>query len=271
METGVPQLKNGKRVALLLQTSEKGYMNLQLEVKNPGGHSMLPSDDNAIYRLAKGLTNLSVYHFPVAFNPITKSYFYLMSQLESGQLSADMKAVSGAFADTAAVNRLSKIPIYSAKMRSTCVATMLEAGHQISALPQTAIARVNCRILPGEKQDDILQKIKGVLMDSQIVVTITDSLIASPASELNPDLRKIVEDVTGKLWPGIPIIPNMALGGTDGKYLRGAGLPTYGISGVGVEFGENRAHGKDERVLVNQFYDGLEYEYMLMKALSSAN
>jgi acetylornithine deacetylase/succinyl-diaminopimelate desuccinylase-like protein len=221
--------------------------------------------------LAKGLTNLSVYHFPAVFNPTTKSFFYSMSLLESGQLSADLKAVSVDKPDTEAVNRLSNVPMYNAKMRNTCVATMLEAGHQVSALPQTAIARVNCRIMPGGNQDDIVQKIKGVLMDSQIVVTVTDSLSPNPASELNAAQKKIVEEVTEKLWPKILIIPNMTLGGTDGKYLREAGIPTYGISGVGVELGENRVHGKDERVLISQFYEGLDFEYALIKALSSAN
>jgi acetylornithine deacetylase/succinyl-diaminopimelate desuccinylase-like protein len=271
MESGYSILKNGKRVALSVQISEKGYINLQLEVKNPGGHSSMPSNDNAIYRLAKGLTNLSVYHFPAVFNPTTKSFFYSMSLLESGQLSADLKAVSVDKPDTEAVNRLSNVPMYNAKMRNTCVATMLEAGHQVSALPQTAIARVNCRIMPGGNQDDIVQKIKGVLMDSQIVVTVTDSLSPNPASELNAAQKKIVEEVTEKLWPKILIIPNMTLGGTDGKYLREAGIPTYGISGVGVELGENRVHGKDERVLISQFYEGLDFEYALIKALSSAN
>jgi acetylornithine deacetylase/succinyl-diaminopimelate desuccinylase-like protein len=271
MEAGFPALKNGKRVAVAVQVSEKGYLNLQLKVKNPGGHSALPSNDNAIYRLAKGLTNLAVYRFPVSSSSSTKSFLYSMSLLESGQLSVDLKAASNANPDTAAINRLSSIPVYNAKMRTTCVATMLEAGHQVSALPQTAIARVNCRVLPGGTQDEIVQKIKDVLMDSQIVVTVTDSLIANPASELNPALAKIVEEVIKKLWGEIPIMPTMALSATDGKYLRQAGIPTYGISGVGNEWGENRAHGKDERIIIRQFYDGLEFDYSLIKALSSAN
>jgi len=269
LDAGGGRLENGKRTAFFVQTSEKGVLNLNLEVKNSGGHSSRPSKNNAIYHLAKGLTNLSAYDFPVELNRSTKSYFSTISSIESGQLAADMNAILLSVPDTGAVNRLSTIPFYNAMMRSTCVATMLEAGHAITALPQTAIAKLNCRILPGVKQEYVVQQINHVLGDSQIVVTVLDTLKKNPATELNPVLMKTVKQLTEKFWPGIPLIPAMSTGATDGLFLRGAGIPCFGISGVFSDVAENRAHGKDERILKKSFYDALEYEFALIKALTS--
>ena len=271
MDAGDPQIKNGKRIARTVQTSEKGVLNLMLEVKNPGGHGSLPSKNNAIYRLAKGLTNLSAYDFPVEFSDITKSYFYSMSSFESGQVATDMKAMSDKSPSPSAINRLSGFPYYNALLRNTCVATQLEAGHAINALPQTAVAKLNCRVLPDDSQESVIQKIQTILGDSLIIVTVIDSLIKNPASVLTPTLLKTVEQVTSKLWPGVPVIPVMDVGASDGIYLRSTGIPTFGISGVFIDMNDNRAHGKDERIAVKDFYDGLEYEYQLMKAVGSGN
>jgi len=269
MDAGDPQIKNGKRIARTVEVSEKGVLDIKLEVRNPGGHGSLPSKNNAIYHLAKGLTNLAAYDFPIQFSSITKSYFYSMSSSESGQTAADMKAVSGATPDPASISRLSMIPYYNALMRNTCVCTLLEAGHAINALPQTAVAKLNCRILPGDRQEDIVRKLNELMADSQIVVSVVDSLKHNPASELNPAFLKTVEGVTTRLWPGVPVIPVMDVGASDGIYLRSAGIPTFGISGVFMDVDDNRAHGKDERIMVKAFYDGLEYEYTLMKAVCS--
>ena len=269
MDAGDPQEKNGKRINRTVQLAEKGVLNLMLEVKNPGGHGSLPGKENAIYRLAAGLLKMQAYEFPVQFSEITRSYFSKMSSFESGQLAEDMKSVSQNTPDPAAVRRLCASPYYNALMRSTCVATMLEAGHAVNALPQSAKAICNCRILPGIPQAEVLKEIHDMLADSQIVVHVMDSLLKNPPSPYNAAFMQTVEQVTEKLWPGIPVITVMDVGASDGIYLRGGGIPTYGISGVSVDMNDNRAHGKDERIGVKEFYDGLEYIYAIMKAFSS--
>ncbi len=268
MDAGDPQIKNGKRISRTVQASEKAVLNLTLEVRNPGGHSSLPSKDNAIYRLANGLTKMKVYDFPVEFNEVTKSYFAKMSSFENGQLAEDMKAFSQNSLDDIAINRLATSAYYNAMMRTTCVATMLEAGHAINALPQSAKAIVNCRVMPGSTEAEIKNQMTNILADSQIVVSVMTGLKNNPASALTPELIQTVELVTEKLWSGIPVVPVMEVGATDGIYLRGAGISTYGISGVFIDVNDNRAHGKDERIGVKEFYDGLEYEYQLIKAFS---
>jgi len=269
MDAGDPQEKNGKRINRTVQLAEKGVLNLMLEVKNPGGHGSLPGKENAIYRLAAGLLKMQAFEFPVRFSEITKSYFNKMSSFESGQLAEDMKSVSQNTPDPGAIKRLCASPYYNALMRSTCVATMLEAGHAVNALPQSAKAICNCRILPGIPQAEVLKDIHDMLSDSQIVVNVMDGLLKNPPSPYNAAFMQTVERVTEKLWPGIPVITVMDVGASDGIYLRGGGIPTYGISGVSIDVNDNRAHGKDERIGVKEFYDGLEYIYAIMKAFTS--
>ena len=269
MELGDPQIKNGKRILRPIQASEKGYMKLSLEVKNRGGHSSLPVKDNAIYRLAEGLTKLARYEFPVQLNEVTRAYFEKMSLLEKGQMAADMKSVASNSTDSATLLRLSLSPYYNALMRTTCVATMLQAGHAENALPQLAKAILNCRVLPGHPIKEIEQTIINVLLDSQIVVSVMWGLDNNPASPLFPELMQKVEQVTEKCWPDVFGIPVMEVGATDGLLLRIAGIPTYGISGVFIDVDDNRIHGKDERIGVKEFYDGLEYIYQLIKSFSS--
>jgi acetylornithine deacetylase/succinyl-diaminopimelate desuccinylase-like protein len=269
MDAGDPQEKKGKRISRTIQISEKAVLNLMLEVKNPGGHGSMPSKDIAIYRLADGLVKMQHYDFPVQLNDITKSYFYKMSSFETGQVAEDMQAVSKNPPDSLAITRLSSTPYYNALIRNTCVATMLEAGHAINALPQSAKAILNCRIMPGIPQGEILKEMTHLIADSQIVITVMDSLENNPSFPVNPAVMKLVGQVTEKLWPGVPVISVMDVGASDGIYLRSAGIPTYGISGVFIDEDDNRAHGKDERIGVKEFYDGLEYTYALMKAFSS--
>jgi acetylornithine deacetylase/succinyl-diaminopimelate desuccinylase-like protein len=242
---------------------------MDLEVKNPGGHSSQPSKDNAIYRLADGLVKMQAYDFPVQLSDVTKSYFSTMSSFESGQLAEDMKTVSGILPDTGGINRLSKLPYYNALLRTTCVATVMEAGNSINALPQSAKATVNCRLLPGTTQEEVINKIIDLLGDSQIVISVIIPLINSPVSGLNPEVLQTVKQVSDKLWPGIPVLPVMGVGASDGKYLRAAGILTYGISGVFLDVDDFRMHAKDERIRVEDLYDGLEYNYEIIKAFSS--
>jgi acetylornithine deacetylase/succinyl-diaminopimelate desuccinylase-like protein len=269
MDAGEPQRKNGRRVVRPLQISEKGIFYMSFEVKNPGGHSSQPAKENAIYRLANGLVRMENYDFPVQFSETTKSYFATMSSIETGSLAEDMKAVSGNFPDSNAVNHLAKLPYYNAMMRTTCVATMVEAGHAINALPQSARATINCRVLPGTAEREVVNKIKEVLNDSQIVVSVTIPMINGSVSPLTPEISQTVERVTHQLWPGLPVLPILGVGASDGKYLRAAGMPTYGISGVFLDVDDFRMHGKDERIRVEDFYEGLKYQYELIRAFSN--
>ncbi len=271
MDAGDPQMKDGKRISRTVQASEKAVISFSLEVKNPGGHSSLPSRDNAIYRLADGLARLEVFDFPAQINEVTKSFFARMSAQESGQPGADMKVVSDNPFDTSAISRLSTSPYYNALMRTTCVATMLEGGHATNALPQTAKAIVNCRVLPGTTQSEVQNTLVLVLSDQKIAVTALNTLRDNPASPLQPEIMQKIEKVTENTWPGVMVLPVMEVGATDGIYLRGKGIPTYGVSGVFIDEDDVRAHGKDERIGVKDFYDGLEYEYRLIKSIGTNN
>jgi acetylornithine deacetylase/succinyl-diaminopimelate desuccinylase-like protein len=268
-EGGGVGLSNGKPFLNALQTSEKVSVSYRLEVKNPGGHSSLPRKDNAIYRLANGLARLARFDLPFKLNETTRGYFERSAAIVGPQVAADMRAIVGPNPDAGAVERLSNIVGYNAVMRTTCVATMLEGGHAVNALPQTARATVNCRVLPGESFDEVRATLVRVLEDEQITVTQTATPVPSPPSPLNPELVRVVERLTAEFWPGIPVIPTMLAAATDGSTLRNAGIPTYGHSGLAGDVNDVRAHGKDERVLVKSFFEGHEYLYRLVKALAS--
>lgn len=268
-EGGGGVLVNGKPLVNEVQVSEKVYLSFQLEVKNPGGHSSLPVKDNAITHLAEGLTRLAKFDFPVKWNEVTRAYFERMSKIETGQLAVDMRAVTHILPDPGAVSRLSAIPFYNAQMRTTCVATRLDAGHADNALPQRARALVNCRLLPGESPTQVQQTLMKVLADSALAVSPIGEPKPSPPALLKPEIMHPIEEITAALWPGVPVVPTMSTGGTDGLYLRIAGIPTYGVDGLFGEMNDVRAHGKDERIGVKEFYDGQEFLYRLVKALSS--
>jgi acetylornithine deacetylase/succinyl-diaminopimelate desuccinylase-like protein len=261
-------LKDGKPLRVGIQTSEKFSVSYRLQVKNPGGHSSVPSKDNAIYRLAEGLSRVSKLDFPVRLNETTRAFFARAAKLESGQLAADMAAVALAQPDPAALARLSERPGYNAQLRTTCVATMLSGGHAGNALPQTAEARVNCRVLPGEPADEVRNTLVRALADPQIAVIATGSARLSSPSPLNPEITGAIERLIPEFFPGAQLIAVMSTGATDGLFLRNAGIPVYGHSGLAVDISENRAHGKDERVLVKSFYQGNEYLYRLVKSLA---
>ena len=230
----------------------------------------MPRRDNAIYRLAEALVRLSKFSFPFKLNETTRAFFERVAALESDQTSADMKAIISGQPDLAALSlvRLSANPAYNAQLRTTCVATMLEGGHAINALPQLAAAGVNCRVLPGESIEELHATLVRVLADDQISVTKTHQAVLSAPSVLHREIMGTIEILTAEFWPGIPVIPTMSAGATDGSYLRNAGIPTYGHSGLASDIDDVRAHGRDERVLVTSFYDGQEYLYRLVKRLA---
>lgn len=268
-EGGGVGLLGGKAVINSLQTSEKMSMSFRLEVKNPGGHSSLPSRDNAIYHLADGLGRLARFDFPLMLNETTRAGFERSAAI-AGAEGADMRAIARPEPDLAAAERLSKVVRYNAVMRTTCVATMLDGGHAVNALPQTAAANVNCRVMPGTTGEEVQKTLVRVLADDRIAVKPLGAALPSPASPLNPELVAAVEKLSAEFWPGVPVVPTMLAAATDGSYLRNAGIPTYGHSGLGTDMVDVRIHGKDERILVKSFDEGQEYLYRLVKALSSA-
>jgi len=261
-------VKNGKPLRHGVQTAEKVPVNYRLEVKNAGGHSSLPVKDNAIYRLAEGLARLSKFDFPVKLNETTRLWFERSAATEAPQAAADMRAIAAGRADAAAMARLSASANYNSQLRTTCVATMLEGGHASNALPQSARAIVNCRVLPGEPIEEVEKTLRSVLADEQMSLTRLGEFLASPPSPLRPDIVQPIEKLTAEFWPGIPVIPSMSSGATDGRFLRNAGIPTYGHSGLAGDVDDVRIHGRDERVGVKAFDDGLEYLYRLVKTLS---
>ncbi len=266
-EGGGGQMKNGKRVLNSVQASEKIYQSYKLEVTNAGGHSSRPTPDNAIYHLADGLTRLSRFQFPVRLNEVTSSYFSKMAGLGSGAAASDMRDVVRN--DSKAIARLSESPYENALMRTTCVATRLDGGHADNALPQMARATVNCRILPGESENETRAAIVRVLNNPRISVTPIDEFMASDASPLRAAVMNPIERITAEMWPGLPVVPIMSTGATDGLYLRNAGIPTYGVSGIFNDVDDNRAHGKDERIGVQSIFDAREFLYRLVKAYTS--
>jgi acetylornithine deacetylase/succinyl-diaminopimelate desuccinylase-like protein len=266
-EGGGVGLKNGKAIRNSVQTSEKVSVGYKLTVKDRGGHSSLPRKDNAIYRLSEGLVRLSKYDFPLSLNETTRIYLAKTAEAESKQNADDIRAILAPQPDAAALARLSENPGYNAQLRTTCVATMLQGGHAINALPQLATAGVNCRVLPGEPIEGVQAQIERVLADKQIELTAGPAVL-SPPSPLNEEIMGSIEKLSKEFWPDAAIVPVMSTGATDGSYLRNAGIPTYGHSGLAADVDDNRNHGKDERVAVKSFYDGQEYLYRLVKMLA---
>jgi acetylornithine deacetylase/succinyl-diaminopimelate desuccinylase-like protein len=225
--------------------------------------------DNAIYSLAAGLTRLAQFDFPVNLNEVTRAYFERVSRLEGGLTSVAMQALTRTPPGTEAIAYLTNAPGYNATMRTTCVATMLAAGHAENALPQTARATVNCRILPNETAEQTRETLVKVINDSRITITPIKEPKPSPPSPLATEVMQPIERVTSEMWPGLPVVPVMSTGATDSLYLRKAGIPAYGTSGIFHDIDDSRAHGKDERVGVKELYDGQEYLYRLVKAFAT--
>jgi acetylornithine deacetylase/succinyl-diaminopimelate desuccinylase-like protein len=269
---GGGQIKNGVHAIMDFQTSEKLYFDYQLLVTNKGGHSSRPVRDNAIYRLAAALTRVANYEFPIRLNETTRMFFERTAGQEKGQTRSDMMAVAKTPLDTAAALRLAKSsPYYNALMRTTCVATMLSGGHAENALPQSARANLNCRMLPDDSPDDVKAMLTSVVADSQVAVSC---LYASPGGPLTPlrnDVLEPVERLAASMWPDAVVTPMMSTGGSDGRFLRLAGMPVYGVSGMFVDIDDNRAHGKDEWIGVREFYEGIDFMYALMKDLASGS
>ncbi len=271
--------ERGKPQFFALVATEKVYADYLLTVTNPGGHSSLPVPDNAIYVLADALALLAKYDLPFELNIFTRSYYERMARIESGQRSADMRAILASPPDLAALDRLSRDPFDRSTTRTTCVATRLEAGHANNALPQRAQATVNCRILPGHSPEEVHQTLIKVLANPKITVQSFSPIgeIVDVASDergfapppLRPEMLRPLEKLVAEMWGGIQVVPTMAVGATDGVYTSRAGLPTYCVGGIAVDRDDTRAHGQDERVGVDSFYRGVEFFYRYLKAVTA--
>jgi acetylornithine deacetylase/succinyl-diaminopimelate desuccinylase-like protein len=271
-DAGDFEMDQGKRLLVGIQASEKLYADFTLEVHNKGGHSSLPVPDNAIYQLAEGLTRLEHYQFPFELNEVTRTYFAKEADIVGGQEGADMKAIVQTPPDEVAMARLAKTPFYNSRMRTTCVATRLDAGHANNALPGFARSNVNCRILPGHPPDEIREQLVKILAQPEISVTQVKSSglgpRANPPSPLRPDVMGSLQKVVDQMWPGVPVIPVMDAGASDGAISRAAGIPTYGVPGVFIDINDDRSHGRDERLPVASFYEGVDFYYRFIKTLT---
>jgi acetylornithine deacetylase/succinyl-diaminopimelate desuccinylase-like protein len=270
-DAGGGVLRDGRRVMFAVQASEKVYATYVLEAVDKGGHSSLPRPaDNPIYRLAPVLERLAQYQFPVKLNEVSRSFFERSAAIETGQLAEDMRGVLRDPPDSAAVARLSAVPFYNSKLRTTCVATMVDGGHAENALPQTARVTINCRILPGEPAAEVEATLRRLVADDRITIRTTYAPVPSPPSPLTPAIMGPIERLVAQQFPNVPIVPIMEAGATDGLFLRNAGIPTYGVSAVFEEQNDVRAHGRDERIRVQSFYEALEFWYQMMRALAGA-
>lgn len=256
-EGGRGDLIDGKKAANNVQVSEKYVINFRLEVRNKGGHSSLPVADNAIYRLAAALDRLSKFGFPLKANDVTRAYFSQLAKIQTRLLGSDLEKTAAAST------------VWNAALRTTCVATQLEGGHAMNALPQLAAATVNCRVLPEDSVEYVQTTLEKVLADSEVKLSIIGDVHRGPPSPLRPDVLKTIGSVTDSLWSGAIVLPIQLAGATDGMYLRAIGIPTYGVQGFFMNSDDFRAHGRDERISIQSFYEGETFLYRLVKALAS--
>ena len=266
---GGGDLINGKRTVFYVQSSEKIYADYEFTVRDRGGHSSRPRNaDNPIYRLAKSLTALATYQFPINLNESTKIYFERDAALRTPEVGADMKALAAGTASQEAIARLSADPQFNALMRTTCVATLIDGGHASNALPQMAKVNVNCRILPNDNPAQIQAKLEEIFRPAKADLRVASAPKNSPASPLRPDLMKAIDTLVAKQFPGAIVLPEMSTGATDGVFLRQAGVPVYGVEAEFDDPADSRAHGRDERLPIKSYYDAVEFWHELMPMLA---
>lgn len=271
---GGVELANGKPRAFGVEASEKVYVTFRLAATNPGGHSSRPRPDNAIYQLAHALARLESYTFPVKLNEVSRTQLERSAALQSPDTAADMRLIAKGYANSspdaeaqAAMARLSREPSFNALFRTTCVATMLDGGHAENALPQRARATVNCRMLPNDSPAEVEQTIKRIAGDS-VAVTVVYAPVPSEPSPLRADLMSLLDQLSVRYFPGAPVIPAMALGASDGLYLRNAGIPTYSLSAIAEVDGESNAHGLNEKVRERSIYDAVAFWNDMVRGLA---
>jgi acetylornithine deacetylase/succinyl-diaminopimelate desuccinylase-like protein len=278
-DSGGVVTENGKPLSMEFEATEKLYADFQVTATNPGGHSSLPKPDNAIYHVVDALAKLEKAPFPFELNIVTREYFAQMATTQTGQTAADMRAILATPPDEAAIDRLSHDARYNSTLRTTCVATMMNAGHAPNALPQRAEANVNCRIFPGHSQEEIRLDLVKLFDDPTLAVRYmsdarevsehgSDRKAMAPPP-VNPEVMDALRSVSKKIWPSIAVFPEMETGASDSIYTMMAGIPSYGICGVALDRNDVRAHGRDERVPVESFYTGVEFYYEFLKKLTT--
>lgn len=259
----------GKALGYSIQTSEKTYATWEMTARNAGGHSSRPRPDNAIYDLANAIGKIQAHKFPVRWSDTTIEYFAETGQQLGGELGEIMLQFASDPENEAAAERLSSEGSYVGATRTTCVVTMLRAGHAENALPQSATATVNCRIFPGVPVADVMSTLKKVIGNDAIEFEELGDSIASPVSDLREEIRAAVSDAVHVRYPGLRILGHMSSGGTDGMHFRNAGIPTWGMSGLFMNPDDNFAHGLNERVPVKAFYDALDHWSIIIRSLAS--
>ncbi len=268
-EGGGGGLRDGRPVSNTVQAAEKVYQSYTLEVTNRGGHSSLPRTDNAIYTLVQALGAIQAHEFPVSFNEVTRAYF---KATLLDMKPADQKAMQRLLknpADKRAASVFADRPGINARLRTTCVATQLDAGHAENALPQRARATVNCRIMPGVPPAEVQAELARVMNDPEISITPVRQPTPSSASPLSEEVMAPIMSITDALWPDTPVVPVMSTGATDGLFFRNAGIPVYGVSGVFSDLDDVRAHGRDERIGIDAFFKALRFQELLIKTFAS--
>ena len=268
-EGGGGAMKDGVPLFNSVQLAEKVYQSFRLVASNAGGHSSLPVADNAIYHLVRAVDAISHFHFSIELNEVTRAYFERTARIESPEIAAAMEGILQTPPDEDSAERLMHLAHYNARMRTTCVATRLQAGHADNALPQHAEALINCRILPTQDPAEVLQTLNDIVNNDEITITPTNEPNPSPPTPMVEEVMGPIERLTEAMWPGVPVIPAMSTGATDGLYLRRAGIPVYGVSGLFGDVDDVRAHGRDERMRITSFHNGLEFLYRLVQELTT--
>ena len=264
---GSGEIQNGKRLDFSIETVQKTYMTFKMETTNRGGHSSEPRPDNAIYELAAGLTKLFQYQFPFKTNATTRLYFKSLANTATGRRKADLLALSKEPMDQATARRLAKETPMNAILHTTCVATMLKAGVQENALPSSADATIQCRVFPDESEPQVLSALQKVVADSGIKISLLEPVEQGPETVPDPKVMASVTKVVHSMWPGVAVMPVMAAGASDSLFMRAAGIPSYGVGGGWFDIDDIRAHGRDERDEIGNFYQTTEFTYRLMKEL----
>ena len=278
-DAGGVTTEKGKAIDVGVAAAEKLYADYQLTVTNAGGHSSRPTPENAIYRLADALVRLAHAPFPFELNPVTRAYFQKVAAHETPQNATDMKAILSIPPDAAAVKRLSADARYNSVLHTTCVATRLSAGHANNALPQTAQAVVNCRILPGHSPEEVRGELEKRLADPKVVVRYIDGVTNTaldrapdepglPPAAPTPEVMKPLERMADIFWPGAGVVPDMETGASDSKYTLAAGMPSFGVGEIAIERNDDRSHGKDERIRVSSFYEAVDFFERYLRALT---
>ena len=256
------------RIALNVQAGEKVYQDFTLELTNPGGHSARPRKDNAIAAMGGALSRLIAFDFPLELTPVTRGYFSALIET-SPAFADDLRAITATETpDPAAAARLGAAnPVWNAMMRTTCIPTLIDGGHALNAQPQRVTANVNCRILPGHTIAETQAVLARVLdVPAIAITTVGEPSPTAPAPPLTAAILDPIKQAAAEMWPGVPVVPTLSTGATDGRFTNAAGIPTYGVTGMFTDPDGNGVHGLNERLRVRSLYEGRDFLFALVRA-----